>query len=68
VHDQLCAALRGISPEEWLRRAPYATADDEDETLASVLGGVLGSEAGPFRHFAAHQRDLLDFSVRRTSR
>jgi hypothetical protein len=68
VHDELCAALRGISPEEWLRLAPHATSDDEDESLASVLGGVLGSEAGPFRHFAAHERDLLDFSGRRTSR
>ena len=61
VHEQLCAALRGISPDEWGQHATYDDGD-RDRTLGSLLGGILGSEAGPFRHVAAHQRDLRAFS------
>jgi hypothetical protein len=61
VHQQLAENLRGITSEEWGQRAGYADANAET-TLGSLLGGILGSEAGPFQHFSAHQRDLRAFS------
>jgi DinB superfamily len=61
VHQALAETFRGITPEEWAQRAAYAE-EKAETTLASLLGGILGSEAGPFQHFLAHQRDLRAFS------
>jgi hypothetical protein len=61
VHQRLAETLRGITVEEWAQRAAYAE-EEAETTLGSLLGGILGSEAGPFQHFSAHQRDLRVFS------
>jgi hypothetical protein len=60
VHRRLTAMLRSVTADEWDRPATYG--DDKDRTLGSLVGGILGSEAGPFLHFQAHQRDLRAFS------
>ena len=65
VHADLSAALLGIAPDEWDGRATYDV-DGGERTLGSLLGGVLGSDAGPFEHFLAHQGDLRAFSARRS--
>ena len=64
VHEQLRAALLAVDPQEWEQGASYDT-DRPDRTLGSLLGGVLGSDDGPFEHFLAHQRDLRAFSASR---
>ncbi len=60
VHERLATTLRGLAAQSWEQRATY---DQEvGTTLGSLLGGILGSETGPFQHFAAHLRDLRAFS------
>jgi hypothetical protein len=61
VHQDLVETFRGITAEEWAQRAAYA-GEESETTLGSLLGGILGSEAGPFQHYFAHQRDLRAFS------
>jgi hypothetical protein len=61
VHRRLLATLRGITAEEWAQPAAYPDRDAQT-TLGSLLGGVLGSETGPFQHFLDHRRDLRAFS------
>ena len=62
VHAQLCDRLRGITPREWEQPATYEHPSGRERTLGALLGGILGSESGPFEHFLAHQRDLRAFS------
>ncbi|MBA3691149.1 MAG: DinB family protein [Actinobacteria bacterium] len=59
VHRGLAAMLGGITAEEWAQAAAYAP--EAETTLGSLVGGILGSDAGPFQHFRAHQRDLRAF-------
>ena len=61
THGDLCRALRGIAAEEW-GRPTGDEAREPERTFGELLGGVLGSAAGPFQHFQAHRRDLRAFS------
>jgi hypothetical protein len=61
VHQRLAATLESVTAEEWARPAPFAD-HEARATLGSMLGGILGSETGPFQHYLAHQRDLRAFS------
>lgn len=67
VHRQLCERLGGVTTEEWARPGPYEV-DGRPRTLGSLVGVVLGSEAGEFQHFSAHRRDLRAFSAPRALR
>jgi hypothetical protein len=62
VYALLGDKLRGISPGEWEQPATYEHPAGAERTLGALLGGILGSESGPFEHFLAHRRDLRAFS------
>ena len=64
VHEELCAAFGAIAAAEWNAEATYEP-HVAGETLGSFLGGVLGSDEGPFLHFRAHRRDLRAFASAR---
>ena len=61
THRELSGALGAIPQAEWDAEATFEP-HRPNETLGSFLGGVLGSDAGPFLHHLAHQRDLRAFA------
>jgi hypothetical protein len=63
VHEQLEAAIAEMSDDEWAQPAFWEGA--ADTTLASSLGGILGTTGLPFGHVSAHERDLRAFSQER---
>lgn len=55
-HETLVKALSGLSDDEWKAKAPYPT--KRRETLAVLLGSILGAPKRPFDHALAHLPDL----------
>ena len=56
VHDELLAAIRGSSEEEWSSRARYET--ERRTSFGALLGSLLGAPRRPFGHAIAHLADL----------
>lgn len=57
THEELLAAIRGLSDARW--RAPATSRGRKP--LGARLGAILGGPAGPFRHDEAHHRSLAAF-------
>lgn len=55
LHRRIVAAIASTADEAWAAPYPF---DDEDDTLGDRIGGLLGSDDGPFRHAWAHLPDL----------
>jgi hypothetical protein len=63
VHRHLVEVLRSLGGAEWTQ--PARDERDPERTVASLLGGVLGTDGRPFDHISAHLRDLRAFSAPR---
>jgi hypothetical protein len=59
VHARLLEAIKGMSDEQWQAKAPYPT--ERRNTMASLLGSILGAPKAPFGHASAHLPDLEAF-------
>jgi len=53
-------AIRGMDPSEWGAAVPGST--EEQATLGTLLGGVLGMDGLPFGHAFAHLDELRAFA------
>jgi hypothetical protein len=60
VHEQIEASIAEMSDDEWSQPAFWQS--EQDLTLGSALGGILGTTGLPFGHVAAHERDLRAFA------
>jgi uncharacterized damage-inducible protein DinB len=59
THEQLLAAIRSTSEEEWNAPRPFDRGGER--SLGDMLGSVLGAPARPFGHAWAHLRDLEEY-------